>query len=124
MPAHRYRSLDSIVFHRQCAMRHALRRAHDRLNVDFSESDVRSHGRLIAGGFSTKLGTGGGKRELHSVIIDGRTYFPVWCPNINQIVTYLRAPREWRGGFTVEGAALVMDQQMSTSPATENTNVS
>jgi len=107
MPVQHYPSLGSIVFHRQCAMKHALNRARDRLGETFTEADVRDHGRSIIVGLSTKLGTGGGLRELHLIERDSKQFFPVWCPNINQVVTYLCSPKEWRGGFTVEGAALI-----------------
>lgn len=107
----KYTSVNSIICHRKTAMTHARRRARERLGINLSIDDVKSHCHQIAEGFSTKLGNGADQRELHWIIMNNRSYFAVWCPAIHQIVTYLQKPKEWLGSFNEAGAGLVASME-------------
>ncbi len=85
--------------HAARARGHARRRAEERSGWALSEPQIRAHEQAIRN-FETQIhGYGADRREFHEIEAEGGNFFAVWCPHLQQIVTYLSGPEQWRGGF-------------------------
>jgi hypothetical protein len=101
----RYRTPEQIERHKEACTTHAIQRLLEQ-GVALSDHEVIKHAMLIRFGQSTKLGIGGGKRELHEIDVKGRKLYPVFDVQMNCVVTYLKAPAEWRGSLNEAGKVL------------------
>jgi hypothetical protein len=116
MYAHR-RTPEQIERHREACTTHAIKRLLQH-GIALSDHDVMKHAMLIRFGHSTKLGIGGGQRELHEIDVKGRKLYPVFDVHMNCVVTYLRAPADWKGTLNEAGKDLVKRSPMCLVMAT------
>src|SRR3974390_1009761 len=114
---HMLLSSEELEHYKECTVKHAARRALERA-APLSEQDIINHALLIRWGKSRKLGVGGGKRELHELVIKDHTFFAVFDVHMNRVVTYLRAPAEWKGTLNEAGKTLVKQARMCLVTAT------
>lgn len=111
------RTQEQIERHREACTTHAIKRLLEQ-GIALSDHDVIKHAMLIKFGRSRKLGIGGGKRELHEIVAKGVRLYPVFDVHMNCVVTYLKAPAEWRGSLNETGKALVKQARMCLVAAT------
>lgn len=90
---------DQIRRHRREARQHAVLRAMERGPGHFCEAVLSDHESRIRQGSASHVGrgVGGNQRQLYTIVDGCRAYHAVFCPRLDCIVTYLAAPREWRG---------------------------
>jgi hypothetical protein len=111
------RTPEQIERHRDACITHAVKRLLEQ-GIAPSDHDVMKHAMAIRFGQSRKLGNGGGRRELHELTAKGRTFYPVFDVHMNCVVTYLRAPAEWKGTLNEVGKTLVKQARMCLVAAT------
>jgi hypothetical protein len=122
---HRPRPRDSADFddHQKRAVGHSKRRLRERVRLRVHEQCIINHGLLIAFGGSIKLGMGGGRRELHKIVVRGHALYAVFDNEIRRIVIYLTRVAEFRGTLNSAGQE-ALRQEQSMLPTTENFSVS
>lgn len=91
----RDRSPEAIAFHRDCAHKHAARRAFERLGIVVAPSDITAQLALIKSGKAEKIADGCAGRQLYAMPWKGRPeLLVVYCPSLDAVATYL-PHRNW-----------------------------
>ncbi|HEY7299528.1 MAG TPA: hypothetical protein VH684_16605 [Xanthobacteraceae bacterium] len=113
----KYRPPYEIEDHKRAAVGHSKKRIHERTGLRFPEQAIINHGLLIEFRQSTLLGTGGGGRELHKIVVRGHSLYSVYDNEIRRIVTYLHGVSEWRGTLTKAGREALQQELPTTEKA-------